>query len=422
MPALWRTVGAALAAAALLRQGGGLRRKKVRGADTKIVAGVPIYNYDSRHLQHEGAGDREAHAEYDWVLMFKDTTGEQKLLDFCGGTVGKGECRSVGNPSKGGVPFVKLRGTEQRLHKLLEVHGQQVAFGEPDLDMEVPEVPEVAASGAAVAAPWHLDRVGVAGAAHTGKGVHIYVMDTGVRSTHEDFGGRAIPTLDTFIGEGVPTECHGNVKCATDYHGHGTHVAATAGGKAYGVAPEAIIHVMKVCCGPLANTLGGMDYIARQALHPAIMTVSLASKGRWESARVAVDATVAAGVTVMVGAANDNVNTCTMTYGFIPSAISVGATDSADKRARFSNWGECNNIYAPGVAILSAWLDSDTDSRTISGTSMATPMVAGAGALLLEESPTRTPAQVREILLQKATKGIITDLQAGDPDLLLSVV
>merc|ERR1719410_561283 len=164
-----------------------------------------------------------------------------------------------------------------------------------------------------------------------------------------------------------------------------------------------------------------MDYIIQNAEYPAIMTVSLASGGRSETARQAVDAVVAAGVTVTVGAANDNVDTCTMTYGFIPSAISVGATDSNDRRARFSNWGPCNDIYAPGVAIFGAWNDADTGTRTISGTSMTTPIVAGASALLLEQDATRSPAKVLELLQKRSLTGVISDLKAGDPDMLLSV-
>merc|ERR1719458_293406 len=134
------------------------------------------------------------------------------------------------------------------------------------------------------------------------------------------------------------------------------------------------------------------------------MTVSLASQGRSESARVAVNRVVNAGIVVTVGAANDNVDTCTMTYGFIPSAISVGATDSNDQRAYFSNWGPCNDIYAPGVSIFGAWNDADDGTRTISGTSMATPMAAGAAALLLEEDPSLTPAKVLLKMQQKSIK------------------
>jgi subtilisin family serine protease len=307
------------------------------------------------------------------------------------------------------------------LRGLLKAHQDEIEFAEPDLPMHVPENFLEEPGPSTASSLWHLNRMGVPRAGYTGRGTHIYVMDTGVRSTHEDFGGRAVPTLDTLAGGGTPVECNGDATCGTDYHGHGTHVASSAGGTSYGVAPQSTLYVMKVCCGAGTNTLGGMDWIVRNAVRPAIMTVSLASQGRSESARRGVDRVVNAGIIVTVGAANDNVDTCTMTYGFIPSAISVGATDSNDRRARFSNWGRCNDIYAPGVAIFGAWNDADSGTRSISGTSMATPMVAGASALLLEQDATRSPAKVLELLQARSIRGVISDLQPGDPDMLLTV-
>lgn len=313
--------------------------------------------------------------------------------------------------------------TTTELSKILEAHSAEVVSAEPDIKVYIPDDTSEGDSGpSSASALWHLDRVGRARSPFSGRGVHIYVMDTGVRSTHVDFGGRAIPTLDTLAGNGVPIECNGDPSCGTDYHGHGTHVASSAGGTNYGIAPESTIHIMKVCCGAGTNTLAGMDYIVQNAVRPAIMTVSLASQGRSESARQAVNRVVGAGVTVTVGAANDNVDTCTMTYGFIPSAISVGATDSNDRRAVFSNWGTCNDIYAPGVSIFGAWNNADEGTRTISGTSMATPVVAGAAALLLEQDPARSPQKVLDELLAMSIRGVITDLQPGDPDMLVSVV
>lgn len=377
------------------------------------MAGVPIYNYDLRNQQVE-VGVASASTRFDWVVVFRGEGSNRQLQNFCGK-----ECKALGHPDQGGAPFVTLQSTEERLVQLLEQHPGEVDFVEPDMTVSVPEdIVEEAEE-----TPWHLGRIGVPEASYTGKGVHIYVMDTGVRTTHEDFGGRAIPTVDTIAGKGAVVECDpSDPTCSDDYHGHGTHVAGSAGGTVFGVAKEATLYSMKVCCGAGTNVLAGYDWAARNGIRPAIVTVSLASSGTWESARVAVDRTVASGVTVFVGAANDNVDTCTMTYGFIPSAISVGATDINDKRAVFSNWGPCNDIYAPGVAILSAWLGSDTDTKTISGTSMATPLTAGAGALLLEEDPTLTPAALREKMRGKAIRDVITDLKEGDPNLLLNVV
>jgi len=395
--------------AAFVQGGLSLRRHIRSGA--QLIASVPVYNYDLRNLQHEADGAAEQVDVFEWNFALRPGAAVE---DFCR----EAQCKKRGHAE--GVPFVSWEGTVDELRGLLKAHEEQIDFAEPVLPMEVPD--DVVEEGpAATSDLWHMPRMGVPRAAFTGKGTHIYVMDTGIRSTHQDFGGRAIPTLDTIAGGGTPIECNGDVTCATDYHGHGTHVASSAGGTEYGVAPESTLYVMKVCCGRGSNTLGGMDWVVQNAKYPAIMTVSLASQGRSESARAAVDRVVNAGITVTVGAANDNVDTCTMTYGFIPSAISIGATDSNDRRASFSNFGPCNDIYAPGVRIFGAWNDADDGVKTISGTSMATPMVAGASALLLQQDPTRTPAKVKELLRQRSIKGIITDLKEGDPNMLLTV-
>jgi len=400
---------AALVLAAMGHPGCGLRKTYQR-ANMMTIAGVPMHNFGLRHLQSDGVGE-----QFEWVLILQEGS---TVDSFCSVET----CKTRGHT--GGVPFVSVVATTTELTKMLEVHSAEVVSAEPDIKVYIPDdiVSPESSGPASASSPWHLDRVGRSRSSFTGKGVHIYVMDTGVRSTHVDFGGRAIPTLDTLAGNGVPVECNGDPTCATDYHGHGTHVASSAGGTNYGIAPESTIHIMKVCCGRGTNTLAGMDYIVQNANRPAIMTVSLASQGRSESARQAVDRVVGAGVTVTVGAANDDVDTCTMTYGFIPSAISVGATDSNDRRAVFSNWGSCNDIYAPGVAIFGAWNTGDEDTRAISGTSMATPVVAGAAALLLEQDPARSPQKVLDELLSMSIRGVITDLQPGDPDMLVSVV
>merc|ERR1719277_2620941 len=176
---------------------------------------------------------------------------------------------------------------------------------------------------------------------------------------------------------------------------------------------------MRVCCGSGSNTLGGMDWIARNAIKPAVMTMSLGSYSTPESSRVAVDAVVAAGITVTVSAGNRNYPSCDKSYTFIRSAIGVGASDSANRRASFSNYGECNAIFAPGVSTLSASHTSDTGSSTKSGTSMAAPLVAGVTALLLEQDASRSPAKIRELLQTRAQVDVLKSLRSGDPNLLL---
>jgi len=283
---------------------------------------------------------------------------------------------------------------------------------EPDLDEDSSQA----------AGLYNLELINLAEASFTGKGAHIYVMDTGVRVSHQDFGGRAVPTLDTVMGGGSPAECQaGDAGCATDTNGHGTHVAGTAGGATFGVARDAVLHAMKVCCGSGSNINGGMDWIAQFAEKPAVMTMSLGSYTTPESSRVAVDAVVAAGVTVTVSAGNRGTPSCEKSYTFIASALGVGATNEDNVRASFSNYGECNAIMAPGERIVSASHTSDTGSSTKSGTSMAAPLAAGAVALLLEESPALTPAQVKSELRGRATANALSGLRTGDPNLLLNV-
>merc|ERR1740121_3122501 len=194
----------------------------------------------------------------------------------------------------------------------------------------------------------------LARAQQTGKGVHIYVMDTGTRVTHEDVGG-------------------------------------SAGGSKWGVAKDATLHGMRVCCGRGTNTLAGLDWIARKAEKPALTTMSLGSWGNSMSSKAAVEKVVQNGVAVFVSAGNNNVDACQKTYAFIEATITVGASDEGDNRARFSNYGSCVDIWAPGTNIPSAGHRDDTSMRKMSGTSMATPLTAGAGALLLEREPSMSP-------------------------------
>jgi len=313
-----------------------------------------------------------------------------------------------------------MRGTEEKLTSMLQRYPDEVEFAEPDLGVfTIPELPaEVSSSD-----HWGLDRMNLQQASHTGKGVHIYVMDTGTRVSHSEFGGRGIATIDTIAGGGNVVECEksSDPLCGQDTHGHGTHTAGSAGGTKWGVAKDAIVHGMRVCCGSGTNTLAGLDWIARKAIMPALVTMSLGSFGQSSSSKSAVEAVVGKGIAVFVSAGNNNIDACGKTYAFIDATITVGASSQADARASWSNYGSCVDIWAPGVSIPSAGHRDDTSMRLMSGTSMATPLTAGAGALLLEQNPSMSPQQLKSELASMATKGALSDLKSGDTNDLVNL-
>jgi len=414
--------GALAAAAALL--GAALRRgnhKATAELSAEMVGEVPIYNYDLRYLQVGGAAaDAASSAELvlDWILTLSGQWTEAELHAFSPGTF-----HSVGQP--GGLPFARLRTTEAGLKSFLAKNAESVEFVEPDLPVYlIPEVEEVNVASGGWDSVWGHETVNLDRATHTGKGVHIYVMDSGIRSTHQDFGGRAVPTVDTMSSGGVLVECDGSdPDCSRDRHGHGTHCAGTAAGAKYGVAKEAVVHAMRVCCSEEGtNIYAGMDYIMAKGPKPAIMTMSLGSFGQSQASKAAVDAMVDGGVTVLVSSGNNNIDACEKTYAFIASAIAVGATTIKNERARYSNYGTCVAIYAPGTGVLSTGHWKDDVQRKMTGTSMATPFTAGAAALLVEEFPAFSPAEIRQEMLRRATRDVLTMLEEGDSNLLLSVV
>lgn len=373
-----------------------------------------MLHYDYRHLQVQAA-DAAVPGEYDWIVKFEDDVSDEHIRTFCGGL-----CQVMGHPSAGGVPLATLRATEQELEAILKLRPSRVEWVEPDSPVELE--PDMGVEEATMSDQYNLDVINLQDAQYTGRGSHIYVMDTGIRITHQDFGGRAVATLDTIAGGGSIVECSpGDTTCAADDNSHGTHVAGTAGGNTFGVARDAVLHAMKVCCGTGTNINGGMDWIAQFAQKPAVMTMSLGSYTTPESSRVAVDAVVNSGVTVTVSAGNRGSNSCEKSYTFIASAFGVGSSTSSNSRSSFSNFGTCNAIFAPGSSIRSASSSSDTGSSIKSGTSMAAPLSAGAVALLLEEDPTLTPAQIRTTLRSRATAGALSGLLEGDPNLLLNV-
>ncbi|MFP2911115.1 S8 family serine peptidase [Pyxidicoccus sp. 3LFB2] len=245
-----------------------------------------------------------------------------------------------------------------------------------------------------------------------GTGVHAYVIDTGIRPTHTQFTGR--------MGNGY--DFIDNDSDASDCHGHGTHVAGTVGGTTWGVAKNVTLHGVRVldCTGygNDAQVIGGIDWVAANHIKPAVANMSLGDVGI-QAIDDATERLIAAGVTTVVAAGNDSANACNYSPARAPNAITVGSTTSSDSRSSFSNFGTCVDIFAPGSSITSASNSGNTSSTSMSGTSMASPHVAGAAALFLSANPTATPAQVRDALVNNATPNKVTSPGTGSPNRLL---
>jgi len=225
---------------------------------------------------------------------------------------------------------------------------------------------------------------------------------------------------------GSPVECNGDLNCATDVQGHGTHCAGSAAGDTVGVAPSANIRAIKVLgdngSGSWSWSYAALDWLANnQAVRPAVGSMSLGGSGTQQAMRDAVDAAVNAGVTIVVAGGNSNSDSCGFSPAFIPSAITVGSTDSNDRRSSFSNYGACTNIWAPGSDVYSAGVRSDDAYSTFSGTSMACPHVAGGAALVLEANPLMKASAVLGDLIENARKDSISGLSGGDNNVFLWV-
>jgi serine protease len=395
----------------------GARVAKKRGekTDVKFIAGVPVLNY---HAAYAGESLGSLGAEEEWVVVVNPGVSDKQIQDMCHKS--KNGCKLAGNPSKGGVPFFEMRGSESDLEAVIENGKGAVKYVEPDT--LVFAIPELKASDTE-AQLWGLERVGAYRRSSEGAGVTVFLTDTGVRVSHADFGGRAIPTLDMTSDSLV--ECNGDASCAGDKQGHGTHCAGTTAGASYGVAPAATIRSVKVLSdagsGSWSWSYGALNWMATSDIRPAIASMSLGGRGTQSAMRDAVDAASNAGVTVIVAGGNSNSDACGFSPAFVESAITVGSTDSRDRRSSFSNYGKCTNIWAPGSDIKSAGHRSDTATATFSGTSMACPHVAGGAALVLQKNPGFNYAKVLQSLQDDADTDRITGLMTGDLNKLLFV-
>lgn len=326
--------------------------------------------------------------------------------------------RDFGGDRAGGFTYLRaIKGFSVRMN---ETQAERMAE-DPRVEF-VEEDSEVTAVATQTGATWGLDRIdqrdlplnGTYTYNATGTGVTAYIIDSGIRATHNEFAGRVISGF-TSITDGNETN---------DCYGHGTHVSGTVGGSTYGVAKNVTLVPVRVLncsgTGTVSGVIAGIDWVTSDhaAGAPAVANMSLVS-GASSVLDTAVASSVNDGVTYAIAAGNSNANACNFSPARVASAITVGSTTSADVRSSFSNFGRCVDIFGPGSSITSSWSLSDTAINTISGTSMATPHVAGVAALFLETNPGASPATVTAALLNSATPNHLSNAGTGSPNLLL---
>ena len=272
--------------------------------------------------------------------------------------------------------------------------------------------------------PWGLDRIDQANLPLSrtytypttgGSGATVYVIDSGVRITHQQIAGRAVYGYDAIDGDNV----------AADGNGHGTHVATTVAGTTYGAAKATRVVAVRVLdnsgSGTTSGVIAGVDWVTSHRVGSAVANMSLGG-GASTALDTAVNNSIASGITYAVAAGNSNVNAATTSPARVGAAITVGASTSTDYRAGYSNYGSVLDLFAPGSSITAGWHTSDTAAATLSGTSMATPHIAGAAAIYLTSHPAASPATVRNALVNGATTGVLRNIGTGSPNRLLRVV
>ena len=281
---------------------------------------------------------------------------------------------------------------------------------------------EISAADTQIGATWGLDRIDQQALplsnsysySATGSGVNAYIIDTGIRHTHSEFGGRVVPAFSSI------TDGYGADGC----HWHGTHVAGTVGGATYGVARGVTLYSVRVLdcdgSGTISGVIAGVDWVTANRALPAVANMSIS--GDYSAAlNAAIETSISSGVTYVVAAGNAAADACNYSPAGTASAVTVGAVRWTDAKASFSNFGGCVDIFAPGEGITSAYSGDDNAIYQASGTSMAAPHVTGAVALFLQNNRAATPSSVANAILSSATTGTLTSLGTGSPNRLLRV-
>ncbi|MRX28265.1 S8 family peptidase [Kangiella sp. HZ709] len=385
----------------------------------KVVAGLAIaLGVTGVHAgEYRVAQDSTKKIKNQYIVGFKEAPLQSmQLSGFNNASAVSFMAQDLGAKYRGNVKMTFKKALKGGVFKMSQKDAQtmandpRIAFVEEDQMMSI--------NATQNNATWGLDRIDQANLPlnstynydTSASNVNAYIIDTGVLNSHSDFGGRSFSGIDTVDNDNNSTDCNG----------HGTHVAGTVAGSTYGVAKGAKIYGVRVlgCNGSGSNSgvIAGIDWVANNHVKPAVANMSLGG-GASSATDNAVANLVNSGVTVVVAAGNDNSNACNYSPARAPSAITVGSTTSSDARSSFSNFGTCLDIYAPGSSITSAW--SNGGVRTISGTSMASPHVAGVAALYLANNPNATPAQVTAAVTGNAISGKVSDAKSGSPNLLL---
>lgn len=351
--------------------------------------------------------DGSSAIEGSYIVMLQDRVSTSSAKDA--------SQRASASGAKVDRTFTSLKGYAARMDAAtLEKVRQDpsVAYVEQDQKVSI--------STTQTGATWGLDRIdqrdlplnGTYTYTPTGAGVKAYIIDTGILTSHSQFSGRTAAGYSA-INDGRGT---------TDCNGHGTHVAGTVGGSTYGVAKGVTLIPVRVlgCNGSGTNSgvIAGMDWVANNRSGASVANMSLGG-GASQATDDAIARMTSRGVTVVVAAGNENQNACNVSPARAPSAVTVGSTTNTDARSSFSNYGSCVDVFAPGSNITSAWYTSTSATNTISGTSMASPHVAGVAALYLQGNPTASAATVTNAITSTATTGKVTNAGSGSPNRLV---